>query len=188
MDSINAQKLKRLAEEGEYLISSNYEIPSNPSAEIPQPVFDWLLRCNNLLSSLYGKQSEVIKEFSKAYTLKMSVDMLRSLAAGEKTVFGSNTLFRHKTFPQADSKRERAKDNSIHTEIENQLLLFVEYSVPEEKKPEVTGLIRDLLKEVSGVQPNWNKVISYLKKGFDYGLAVGAELTRMAYSYYQARK
>lgn len=75
------KKLKKLADEGEILLQAGYEIPSDPLSTPSLQVFDWLLRCNSFITNIYGKNSDVINEFSQAYTLRMSVNMLVSLAS-----------------------------------------------------------------------------------------------------------
>jgi hypothetical protein len=77
-------KLKKLADEGEALLHAGHEIPTNSNINMSNPVFDWLLRCNSLLSSIYGKDSDTYTEFRRAYTLKMSVEMLFLLVMREK--------------------------------------------------------------------------------------------------------
>jgi uncharacterized Tic20 family protein len=84
MNNINlVTKLIKLADEGVGLLHSGYEFPASSSVEISQPVFVWLLKCNSLLTDVYGKDSENMKTFTRAYTIRSSVNLLVSLATIE---------------------------------------------------------------------------------------------------------
>jgi hypothetical protein len=76
-------KLKKLADEGEFLLQSGYEISANAPSEVASPVFNWLLKSNNFISQIYGKNSFRDEGIQRAYTIRMSVNLLVSLAANE---------------------------------------------------------------------------------------------------------
>lgn len=174
----NADKLFLLAKEGQKLILENYEIPANPSAQLSQPVFDWLVRCNSLVSSLYSNQSEIIKEFSKAFTLKMSVDMLFKLANKEA----------EKESRAAYNKESSTDRNSCDLEIETKIERSINSSVVENRKIEAQQLFALVRKEVTSLNPDWHKIRDYLKNSFDLGMTYAFELTEFAYSCYKENK
>ena len=83
MGELIVTQLKNLLDEGEKLLDSGLEIPLGPATAPSFKVIDWLLRCNSYLANTYGRDSTILNEFKEAYTLRMSINYLVSLAAEE---------------------------------------------------------------------------------------------------------
>lgn len=163
-------KLKELADEGETLLTTGFEISANPKSDISQPVFDWLLRCNHLLTSAYGKNSATFEKFSQAYTIRMSVNVLVSLAAGE--------MSNHLEKPEiSKSAREQAKE----------LVPLLQNILPLNKRAAASSLYEHLLQELTEANPDWEEAATLIKAGFDYGIPFGTELALLASAHYKAR-
>lgn len=179
-------KLKKLADEGEALLRSGYEIPVNSSANVSPPVFDWLLKCNSFLAGNYGKKSDIYEEFSQAYTIRMSVNVLVSLAADEIHKQTSNQK-RPAEQPAPQKAPEDPEGTKLWKKQEEQVVFLLQDILPPGKKAEASYLWERLVTELAELQPNWEKVSGLLKCAFDYGIPFGSELTALAYSRYKTK-
>jgi hypothetical protein len=170
--------LKKLAAEGETLLNSGKEITLDPAAPVEQEVLDWLLRCNSLLAANYGKASAVYENFSRAYTLRLSVNFLVALAAAagevQKTLAPAQTTIRQSAAGKAPGNTER-------------IMAVLEQTVLISKKAEATTLVARLEQELAEPQPDWEKVTNLLKSSFDYSLALGCELAALVHSKFVSR-
>jgi len=169
-------KLKKLADEGEFLLQSGYEISANAPSEVASPVFNWLLKSNNFISQIYGKNSSEMKEFKEAYTIRMSVNLLVSLAANE--ILKSNSERTLNQAQIAELSQEQAK----------RIFFILENSVKSELRTNAMKLFESVLNEVASSHPHWDLVSSLLKSGFDYGIPFGSELAQFAYIHYNSKK
>jgi hypothetical protein len=168
--------LKKLAAEGETLLNSGKEITFDPAAPVEQEVLDWLLRCNSLLAANYGKASAVYEDFSRAYTLRLSVNFLVALVTGE---------LRKTLAPAQTTIRQSAAGNFLGSP--GRIMAVLEQTVPILKKAEASALVAHLEQELDEPQPDWEKVTNLLKSSFDYSLALGCELAALVYSKFVSR-
>lgn len=73
-------------------------------------------------------------------------------------------------------------------EVALKVLLCIENSqLAENKKDEARRLFDDISFELQRSPADWGRITSLLKKGFDYGIKIGAELAKLAAIYYEAK-
>ncbi|NLI92992.1 MAG: hypothetical protein GX434_12610 [Peptococcaceae bacterium] len=170
-------KLKQLADEGENLLHSGLEIAANTSGEISPPVLDWLLKCNRFLGNMYGNNSAVLLEFKQAYTIRMSVNFLVSLAAGKLDRAFSRD---HSEVHPENKDCPLPAISLLIPKHEKKVLLSLKQTVEPYKRTEALELFNCIRDEITSYHPDWDQVCSYLKKGFDFGIPFGTELAVFA--------
>jgi hypothetical protein len=180
-------KLKKLADEGDLLIQSGYEIPASTFSEVSSPVLNWLLKSNSLLSNAYGKNSPILKEFKEAYTIRMSVNLLVTLAAAEMQNNVANEL-PSKQQESAAEKQANPHVLNILKEQENLVTLSLQQQVSSAHRTDASILYGNLLREISVANPNWQSIVDLVKSGFDYGIPFGTELAILVNKHYYQKK
>lgn len=185
-------KLKKLADEGEFLLQSGYEISANAPPEVASPVFNWLLKSNNLISQIYGKNSSEMKEFKEAYTIRMSVNLLVSLAANEILKNNSeqqdNGIPEHSVPEQPSGAFNQVQIAGLTQEHSKRIFFILENSVKPELRTNALKLFESVCTEVTSSHPRWDMVSYRLKSGFDYGIPFGSELAQLACIHYNSKK
>lgn len=164
--------LKKLVDEGNQLLDLGYEIQADLSSSAFHPVLDWLLKCNSFLANRYGKSSHIYKEFTHAYTLQMSINVLVSLAVSEIRNNEQRTIY----------------DLPDSSECDKQINHLLENVLPPEQRVDASQLNQQIHEELACSDPNWEKITSLLSKCYFFGIPFGSEVALLVYSHYKAQK
>ncbi len=129
-----------------------------------------------VLSSNFGRQSEAYIAFKKSYNLKACISILKSLAEKEQSKYRGPLV-----------SVSQVQTTNVHTDIVNQIKLFIDQTAPVNQKEEIRKLLLELNEELQAPQTNWDKVKDMLKKSLDFGMKIGPELVKLASMYYNAK-
>ncbi|MGI6436372.1 MAG: hypothetical protein ACOX0F_13685 [Syntrophomonadaceae bacterium] len=170
-------QLEDLANKGSALKEKGYSKHMDPC---PEEVRNWYRECNLVINAILGKKTDQARAFRRTQDLPESVSVLKALSARAQDSASKKT-------PTFQVSQHVNQITNVSVDISNQINLFIEYSVPANKRQEVKNLFNEVKAECEKPETNWTKVTELLKKSFDYGLKIAPELVKLAAAYFNAK-
>ena len=121
-------------------------------------------------------------------TVKINNSPLVKFKSGSEDKSGYEVVSVTVSEPHQPESPEDLPSAPYFKEVALKVMLCIENSqLADNKKDEARRLFDDISFELQQSPTDWNRVISLLKKGFDYGIKIGAELAKVAEIYYDAK-